>query len=48
VVKPGDTLASIATKQYGTASLWTSIYAANKHLIDDPTKIEAGQKIVLP
>jgi LysM repeat protein len=48
VVKRGDTLASISKETYGTSANWKSIYAANKHLLDDPTKIEAGQKIVLP
>ncbi len=47
-VKEGETLASIAQKFYGTARNWKLIYTANKHLIDDPTTIEAGQKIVLP
>ncbi|MCB4756112.1 MAG: PorV/PorQ family protein [Elusimicrobia bacterium] len=48
MVKKGDTLQKIAQKMYGSGSQWKSIYTANKHLLDDPTKIEIGQKIIIP
>jgi LysM repeat protein len=48
VVKEGDTLASIAKNEYGDARLWKFVYNANTHLVTDPSKLEVGQKIVLP
>lgn len=48
IIRPGDTLASVAREQYGDARLWQRIYSANKHLIADPRKVDVGQKIVLP
>jgi len=47
-IKEGESLASIARDQYGDPRLWRSIYQANSHLIDDPTSVKAGTKIVLP
>lgn len=47
-VRPGDTLAVIAKREYGDAREWTAIYSANKYLLGDPKKLEPGQKIVLP
>ncbi len=47
-IKDGDSLASIAQEQYGDPRLWRSIYQANAHLIEDPTRVKTGQKIVLP
>jgi nucleoid-associated protein YgaU len=47
-VEPGETLAAIAKKHYGSAGQKTiaKIVAANKGL--DPNKLKAGQEIVLP
>ena len=44
-VKKGDTLTSIARKQYGTGD-WKRIAAANPGL--QPNNIKAGQKIIVP
>jgi 5'-nucleotidase len=46
VVQKGDTLWSIATRVYGNGQRWKDIQAANPGL--DPTKMKAGQTIVLP
>lgn len=46
VVRPRDTLATIAFEEYGSAGLWRAIADAN-HL-DDPSSIEAGQVIAIP
>lgn len=46
VIQPGDTLRGIAVKFYGDASLATLIAQANN--IQDPAKIRAGQKLVIP
>ncbi|MCB4756101.1 MAG: PorV/PorQ family protein [Elusimicrobia bacterium] len=48
VVKPGDTLGKIAQRYYGTSNQWRMIYTANRHLLDSPTDIKTGQKIILP
>jgi nucleoid-associated protein YgaU len=45
-IAKGDLLADIAKKEYGDASKWQQIVAANKGL--DPSRLKVGQKIVLP
>lgn len=47
VVK-GDTLGKIAAKYYGDASLYMTIFEANKNQLKDPNKIFPGQKLVIP
>lgn len=48
-VLPGDTLAKIAQKFYGNASLWSKIYQANKALIGpNPNMIKKGQMLTIP
>jgi nucleoid-associated protein YgaU len=42
----GDTLAGIAYNEYGKASLWRAIAAANA--IDDPMRLRPGRSILLP
>jgi nucleoid-associated protein YgaU len=49
VVEPGDTLALIARKVYGDASLWQQIYRANKDTIgDSPDALRVGMKLTIP
>lgn len=48
VVKPGDTLSKISRRIYGNSSSWRKIYQANRHIIDNPRKLVASQKLVLP
>jgi nucleoid-associated protein YgaU len=48
VVKPGDTLSSIAYRAYGRASAYTKIYEANPDLIKNPNKIYVGQRLRVP
>jgi nucleoid-associated protein YgaU len=49
VVQPGDSLRSIALKEYGDANAWPRIYAANRDLIGpDPDALEAGMSLTLP
>lgn len=49
VVKPGDTLSSIAQAHYGNANRWPEIYRTNRHLIGgNPDKLAAGLRIILP
>lgn len=47
-VKKGDTLSSIATREYGNFRLWRRIYAENKETIGpDPNKIKPGQELII-
>ncbi|WP_394002988.1 LysM peptidoglycan-binding domain-containing protein [Luteimonas sp. WGS1318] len=48
VVQTGDSLSTIAEQVYGQAGRWTDIYAANRHVLDDPDCIHAGQVLQLP
>ncbi len=48
VVKEGDNLGSIAQNELGDKSRWHAIYAANKHLMEDPTDLKKGMKIIIP
>jgi nucleoid-associated protein YgaU len=49
VVKPGDTLRSIAEDQYGDAAEWPKIYQANRDVIGpDPDALVAGTTLQLP
>jgi ABC-type amino acid transport substrate-binding protein/phage tail protein X len=51
VVRPGDTLSSIARKYYGDAwaTSWQRIYEANADLIgDDPGRINVGMRLEIP
>lgn len=47
-VQSGDTLGKIAKKYYGDASLYMTIFDANKDLLKDPNKIFPGQKLRIP
>ena len=48
VVKRGDTLWSIAKKEYGGSHRWKYLYEINKDRIKDPKKLKAGMKIMIP
>ena len=44
----GSRLAWIAKKHYGNKDLWPYLYAANKDILDDPSKIVIGTPIRVP
>jgi len=49
VVQPGDTLRSIAEREYGDATQWPRIYEANQSVIGpDPDTLVAGTTLRLP
>jgi nucleoid-associated protein YgaU len=48
VVKKGDTLSKIAKEYYGDASLYPQIFEANRDILQDPDKIQVGQKLRIP
>jgi nucleoid-associated protein YgaU len=47
-VAKGDTLSAIAKKYYGNASQYPKIFDANRDILDDPDKIQPGQRLKIP
>lgn len=47
-IKSGDTLSKIAKEQLGGAHRWKYLYEINKDRINDPNKLKAGKKIIIP
>ncbi len=45
-VVAGDSLQSLAWREYGNATAWRAIAEANG--IDDPSRLPAGTELVLP
>ena len=48
VVRPGDSLASIAVKYYGSTDAVNDIFWTNKDRLSDPDQLRVGQTIFLP
>jgi nucleoid-associated protein YgaU len=48
VVRPGESLASIAEQELGDRTLWSLVYKANRDRIKDPTRIYPGQRLTIP
>jgi len=48
VVRPGETLWTIAGDQIGDASLWPALYRANRDQIVDPHTVYPGQRLAIP
>ena len=47
-VQAGDTLSKIAQRYYGDASQYTRIFEANRDQLQNPDRIQVGQKLVIP
>jgi LysM repeat protein len=47
-VEPGDSLASIAQRFYGSYNDWTALYQANKAKIANPNQIYPGELLLVP
>jgi N-acetyl-anhydromuramyl-L-alanine amidase AmpD len=47
-VRSGDTLSAIAQQFYGQSHLWRPIYEANRDILSDPSRIQAGQVLQIP
>ncbi len=47
-VQAGDTLSKIAQRYYGDASQYTRIFEANRDKLQNPDRIQVGQKLVIP
>lgn len=48
VVKPGDTLGGIARDYYGDPQKFNTIFNANRDILDNPNKIQPGQRLRIP
>jgi nucleoid-associated protein YgaU len=47
-VEKGDSLSKIAKHYYGDLMKYKAIFDANRHILDDPDKIEVGQVLTIP
>jgi nucleoid-associated protein YgaU len=47
-VEEGDTLSKISKQFYGEASLYLSIFEANRNILADPNKIQPGMQLRIP
>ena len=47
-IKSGDTLSKISKQFYGNANEYMRIFYANRDKLNDPDKIQAGQKLIIP
>jgi nucleoid-associated protein YgaU len=47
-VEAGDTLSKISKQFYGEASLYMSIFEANRDILTDPNKIQTGMQLRIP
>ena len=48
VVARGETLSAIAKRYYGNANKYTTIFEANRDVLDNPDNIFPGQKLRIP
>ncbi len=47
-VEAGDTLSKISKQFYGEASLYMSIFEANRNILTDPNNIQPGMRLRIP
>jgi chromosome segregation ATPase len=47
-VRPLDSLAVISQRFYGDANLWSGIYEANAHVLENPDRLIPGMTLVIP
>lgn len=47
-VRPGDSLGSLALRFYGDAGYYTSIFKANRQVMDGPESLKAGMRLLIP
>lgn len=47
-VAKGDTLSAISKKYYGNANDYMKIFNANRDLLDNPDRIQVGQRLKIP
>ena len=47
-VQPGDSLSKISQQFYGDANQYARIFEANRDQLNNPNKIQPGQRLVIP
>jgi nucleoid-associated protein YgaU len=47
-VQAGDTLSKISRQFYGNANQYMKIFNANRDQLQDPDRIQPGQRLVIP
>jgi LysM repeat protein len=47
-VQPGDSLSKISQQFYGDANQYAKIFEANRDQLNNPNKIQPGQRLVIP
>jgi nucleoid-associated protein YgaU len=47
-VQSGDSLSKISKQFYGSANDYMKIFEANRNVLKDPNKVQAGQELVIP
>ncbi len=47
-VQPGDSLSKISKQFFGSANEYMRIFEANRHILNDPDKIQPGQELTIP
>jgi nucleoid-associated protein YgaU len=48
VVRPGDTLRSIAARVYGDEARWADLFRANRRAIRNPDALDVGTTLTVP
>jgi nucleoid-associated protein YgaU len=48
VVRDGETLSGISEQYYGSENKWREIFEANREIIQEPTTLKPGTKIIIP
>jgi 5'-nucleotidase len=48
VIKKDDSLWKIAEKEMGSGHRWKYLYEMNRDRINDPKKLKAGTRIIIP
>ncbi len=47
-VRDGETLSEIAQRELGSSKAWPKIWKANKNILPDPDRLEAGMILTIP
>jgi len=48
IVRPGETLSSIAERELGAESEWPVLYQTNQARLEDPDELDVGTRLALP
>ena len=48
VVRPGETLGTIASRYYGSPAKWNRIFEANRDRLQNANRVRVGTTLVIP